>query len=117
LLPDSIPFVSHVPFPEYRHGKRVGYNFVVHKKYLPDITAFFHRIALENGLLHIELEAYDLKSLYAYCPFIEEQRMMIEELIAIEKQGDYPCADSAKLRPEHRPKAVLFELPEKRGEK
>ncbi|MBM3233911.1 ATP phosphoribosyltransferase [Candidatus Pacearchaeota archaeon] len=57
----------------------------------------------------INVEFFELSSLYAYCPlmtdFYERDGYFKGEYVYL---GNYPCADISKLRKEHREKAIIF---------
>lgn len=72
-------------------------NFITHKKDLPEIKKFSEK---SNSQCFISaMDIFDIQSLYAYCP-----------ILPCSLYGDYPCADSSKLRTEHKKRATLFNL-------
>ena len=106
-------------------------NFVIPKSSLPNAQGFLCDI-VEKGtdevnhaqgvreservnrgelIRSLRVECFSLNSLYAYCPLYLHPMKDLSSSTGHVKIGKYPCADSTKLRPEHREQAILYELP------
>jgi ATP phosphoribosyltransferase len=111
--PCGTSFVTYEPYPTTQ-------DIIVNKTDLPEIKRFLEEAGPKLFTYSLaEASAFDLKSLYAYCP-VQNESTSLETgwppgyygTSPLQKKPKYPCADPTKLRPEHREKALIFSFPE-----
>jgi len=87
-----------------------GFQITIPKKYLKEVVQEIDGKTLKKfKQLGLDIKAFELKSLYAYCPLFFKSNMG-KESVCYHRREDIPLypVDSSKLRPEHHDDALIF---------